>query len=81
MTFDDYWKALIEKNPRLEEDVVKVKKTGLYNMLKQAYDKGWEQHQAVSDKVNTMFEGYQKRANANTDYAKDILENILRGKK
>lgn len=80
MTFEDYWKALITKNPRLEEDVVKVKKTGLYNMLKQAYDKGWEQHKAVSDKTNALFEGYQKRANANTDYG-NIFNDIFGGNK
>lgn len=80
MTFDEYWKALTTKNPKLLEDVVKVKQSGLYNMLKQAYDKGWEQHKAVSDKVNAAFDGYQKRANAQTDYG-NIFNDIFKGKK
>lgn len=63
MTFDEYWKALITKNPKLEEDVVKVKKTGLYNMLKQAYDKGWEQHQIVSAKVDQALRGAEQHRN------------------
>lgn len=73
MTFDEYWKALITKNPKLEEDVVKVKKTGLYNMLKQAYDKGWEQHQIVSAKVNQVFKGAEQHKNNNVSDFFDLL--------
>lgn len=81
MTFDEYWKALTDKNPKLkEEEVVKVKQTGLYNMLKQAYDKGWEHSKLVSDKLNQTFNNYQKEANTNTNYS-DFFDQIFKGKK
>lgn len=63
MTFEDYWKALITKNPKLEEDVVKVKKTGLYNMLKQAYDKGYDHSTQISAKINQALRGAEQHKN------------------
>lgn len=64
MGFEDYWKLLIAKNPKLSLDVIKVKQTGLKAMLKQSYEYGKDtrsiktaetQDCEVVDRLKNMF--------------------------
>lgn len=73
MTFNDYWEALTQKNPKLLEDVVKVKKTGLYNMLKQAYEKGAEHSREVSNKVDQAFNNYNQKVPDSVSWFTDFI--------
>ena len=43
MTAEEYWQAVCDKNPILaEREVVKLKVTGIKEMVKQAHEKGVE---------------------------------------
>lgn len=79
MTFDEYWKALTTKNPKLLEDVVKVKQTGLYNMLKQAFDKGYE-HSKVFNKINDAL-NTSPGSSTNQEHYANFFNDIINGTK
>ncbi len=52
MDFDEYWQLLVDKNPKLLQDVIKVKQTGLKAMLKQSFDYGKAVRSVKIDKNN-----------------------------
>lgn len=80
MTFDEYWEALTTKNPKLLDDVVKVKQSGLYNMLKQAFDKGYEHCGLVTRKIEDAF-NKSGGNNNNQQYYADWFNDIINGGK
>lgn len=58
MNADEYWIAVIRKNPALDkDDDVKVTLTirGLRNLIKQAHETGWKHHEAIRKKTDEIF--------------------------
>jgi len=58
MNADEYWIAVIRRNPALDkDDDVKVTLTirGLRNLIKQAHEMGWKNHEAIRKKTDELF--------------------------
>ena len=58
MTADEYIKALIERNPAIgkpDDEKITLTCRDLRAIIRQAYDKGFEQHQQVSEKIGGFF--------------------------
>lgn len=58
MNADEYWIAVIRRNPALDKEndaIVKITIRGLRNLIKQAHETGWAHHKALADKLDSAF--------------------------
>ena len=58
MNLDEYMSAIIAKNPALGgADDARVTMTcrGVRNLIRQAYQMGWDQSRQIQDKTNRIF--------------------------
>ena len=58
MTVEEYLQAIIAKNPALgkpDDEKVTLTCRGLRALIRQAYEKGFEQHKLLSEKVDGFF--------------------------
>ena len=53
MTAEDYWQALLKKNPGLNKDRVTLKTIGLKKIIEQAYFKGVESQKLLNEHHNS----------------------------
>lgn len=58
MTIEEYLNAIIARNPALgkpDDEKVTLTCRGLRALVRQAYDKGFEQHKLLSEKIDDLF--------------------------
>ena len=78
-TFEEYWEALIEKNPafgRSESEHITLTVRGLKNVVKQAWDKG---ELAMAEKTAKPFSDSAKLRNDSpySSSSLDALKNLF----